>query len=431
MPFQLASHVKGNRPRLTDAGKRWRSRLAEIGSRLRTREANTGTKQPARADIWWCMAAFLVMRVVLTVWSILAVRAYPIEVPWDDPMFEFYQEIVPGGYGDGRTVSDHLLWPWYRWDSYWYLEIAVEGYDAEGRGAFGPLYPALIRGLAPLLGGHYMVAALVISNLATMLVIWLLYQEAYSLFDRGTARRSVLYLLGFPVAFFLLGAYAESVFMAFLLLAWRAASSEKWVQAGLWGAACVLVRFHGIALLLPGAYLLWQRGALSKRKALAMLAIPLALAAWSLYTRFGPVMAFPWQVQARVWGDHSAWPWEGAIHNLLTILGYYPLRNLSVFSLSLDLLSAALFLTLTVAAARVLPTEHVLLMGALLFVALVRVDGYGWMRATSRYMLPIFPGFIVLARAGRRAAFHWPWISLSLALQAITSGLFFLWHFVA
>jgi hypothetical protein len=99
--------------------------------------------------------------------------------------------------------------------------------------------------------------------------------------------------------------------------------------------------------------------------------------------------------------------------------------------MSLDLFSALLFIILTIAASRVLPREHLLLMVVLLLIALTRVDQYGVMRSMSRYMLALFPGFLVLARAGRRTAFHWPWIIFSLTLEALASALFFLYFWVA
>ena len=411
------------------AGIREGVRLSPI--RVGAKEAGVLIKCPIRADLRWCIGVFIMMRVALTVWSIVILQVYPIKPDWDEPVFAFYEKVVPGGYHDGHSVSDHLLWPWYRWDTDWYLRIAVEGYDADGRGAFPPLYPALIRGLGTLLGGQYLLAALIISNIATVLVIWLIYQESYAHFDGTTAQLSVIYLIGFPTAFFLVAAYTESLFLALLLLAWRAASTEEWLQAGFWGAASVLVRFHGIALLLPMAYLIWKKGGLTRRRALALLAILLALFAWLLYARLGPVGAFPWQVQGLVWKEHIGLPWEGIIHNLFAISGQFPPHGGSLFSMSLDLFSALLFIILTIAASRVLPREHLLLMVVLLLIALTRVDQYGVMRSMSRYMLALFPGFLVLARAGRRTAFHWPWIIFSLTLEALASALFFLYFWVA
>jgi len=89
-----------------------------------------------------------------------------------------------------------------------------------------------------------------------------------------------------------------------------------------------------------------------------------------------------------------------------------------------------LFAALIMIAFRVLPREYMLLMVSLFFVPLVKLSGDGLLRAMSRYVLPLFPGFVLLARSGRRPRFRWPWICLSFTLQAIASAAFFLWFWV-
>ena len=52
---------------------------------------------------------------------------------------------------------------WARWDSEWYLAIARSGYHDVTSAAFYPLYPAVVGGLGRVLGGHYVLAGVVIS----------------------------------------------------------------------------------------------------------------------------------------------------------------------------------------------------------------------------------------------------------------------------
>lgn len=388
------------------------------------------SRRLTRADVGRCLSIFAAMRVALTAWAILVLHVYPIGVQWEAPMFSAYGLAVPGGYGGGNGLWDLVLWPWYRWDTGWYLNIALEGYGPSGQAAFPPLYPWLVRGLGSMLQGHYLLAALVISNVAAFLSCLLLYKEARSIFTRTAALRTVLYFLSFPTAFFLVAAYTESLFLLFALLAWQAATDGKWVAAASWGVPCVLTRFHGIALLVPFAYL-WWRSRPRKAQGLALLAIPLALVAWFFYVRFGPGGEFPWSAQGRVWREHIGWPWEGIVNNALAVFGIHPRANLSLFSISLDTLVTGLLIVLTVACFRLLPTGHALLMAVMLLIALTRVSELGLLRSMSRYSLPLFPGFILLARAGQRRMFHWPWVVVCFTLQATASALFFLWFWVA
>src|SRR6185503_20657850 len=57
---------------------------------------------------------------------------------------------------------------WARWDSEWFIKIAQHGYDvAEGAPAFFPLYPVLLAVVAAALGGHYVLACVVVALAAT------------------------------------------------------------------------------------------------------------------------------------------------------------------------------------------------------------------------------------------------------------------------
>ena len=75
---------------------------------------------------------------------------------------------------------------WARWDSYWFIEIARGGYDAsEQAAAFYPLYPTLLAGLGRILLGHYVLAGIVLSLLASAAAFVLLHDLARRLAEPG------------------------------------------------------------------------------------------------------------------------------------------------------------------------------------------------------------------------------------------------------
>ncbi|MCJ7621462.1 MAG: hypothetical protein MUP64_14720, partial [Anaerolineae bacterium] len=145
------------------------------------------------------------MRVVISLWAalVLAVTQAPTS---PDDVLRPYQSVKPISGG----VAELLLGAWQRFDTLWYLRIAAQGYAPhDGSTVYFPLYPMLIRLLGTLFAGNYLLAALVISNLAFVGVLFCLYRLTERQFGGMGARRSTLYLAIFPTAFFFLAAYTE------------------------------------------------------------------------------------------------------------------------------------------------------------------------------------------------------------------------------
>jgi len=124
------------------------------------------------------------------------------------------EEIFP--YHGMAVEPNPLLALWQRFDTNWYLAIATRGYAADGSTVYFPLYPFLIRAVSAVIG-NAMLAALLVSNLALIGVLVMLYRLTETLFDTASARRTVAYLFLFPTGFFLLAAYTESLFLLFVV----------------------------------------------------------------------------------------------------------------------------------------------------------------------------------------------------------------------
>jgi len=189
---------------------------------------------------------------------------------------------------------------WERWDTAWYLKIAVFGYaPADGTASFSPLYPWLVGGLGAITG-NFLLSALLISNLAALAVFVLFYEVArVEGLTSEQAGFAVLSLALFPSAFFLFAAYTDSLFLALALGAWLAARRRRWLVAGLLGGFATLTRLQG-GLLMPVLGLLWLKDvagfrlleATTWRKSLTALRDPswlatllpgLAFVGWNLY----------------------------------------------------------------------------------------------------------------------------------------------------
>ncbi len=168
---------------------------------------------------------------------------------WDDPALTH----------DLGSVTD----VWARWDSVHFLRIAEHGYSS-AEAAFYPLYPALLASLGRALGGHYVLAGILISLLAALGAFVLLERLADERLGAGGARRAVLYLALFPTALFLQAVYSESLFLLLCLGAFALAERDRFPEAGLAAGLAMLTRPVGIALV-PALVLIarrrsWQLG---------------------------------------------------------------------------------------------------------------------------------------------------------------------------
>jgi hypothetical protein len=168
---------------------------------------------------------------------------------------------------------------WARWDSEWYLLIADHGYDvrsymaergspydAMGTAGFLPLYPVLIGGLQPALGG--VAAGVLISLLALVAAVILLFRWVADEAGGGELGQTaglvaVAALLLHPMSLFLTAVYPESLFLALSLAAFVAARRGRFGLAAAAAAGAALTRPFGVMLAAPLAVEWWQtrRGA--------------------------------------------------------------------------------------------------------------------------------------------------------------------------
>lgn len=320
-----------------------------------------------------------------------------------------------------------LLQSWDRWDTNQFTYIATHGYDAAYRTAFFPLFPLLERGLAVVIRDPF-VAGLLLANLSTLGVFVVLYRLVAEDFAAEQAWRAVLYLAVFPTAFFFVVAYNESLFLFFALLSFYYLRKGRWWLAALAAFLASLTRSTAICLLLPFLYEYFRQRDFQWRKcdwhilSCAGVVGGIVLFAIYGYLTFHDPLVFS-HAQA-VWHRQLSFPWSMFIRAIGLIRHDSPLTFTSIHTV-IDL-SAALFILIILILASVGPwklarTQWSYLLYAAtsyLFVILVPEGGSFPVASVGRFMLELFPAFIVLAAMGQKRNVNLYYLSISASLMA-------------
>lgn len=379
---------------------------------------------------------FLATRLFLSLWAIVVLTVAPLPDEPDEVARPYLGEPV---LNDG--IAGRLLSPWQRFDSQHYLRIARQGYAAEADSVFPPLYPLAIRAVGRLFGGSgsdYLIAAILISNLAFLGLLILLHHVTAVEFDSDSATRTLVYLALFPTGFFLLAPYTESTFLLFALGSIWAAKQGRFWLAGTLGLLTALTRLTGWILIVPLAYEygLWWRSAVRKATAtkwdtalLAPLLPPLGLVGF-LFWRWQAGLPPLSVMYEQYWHQTTGFPGIDLGTAVNTFL-FNGTARAGEFTFMIDFLTALFLLGTTVWTFRRLGTTCGLYSAMLLFFILLPVSPYKPLYSFSRYALAFFPAFMLLGSVGKRPLLYRLILYPFLALYLYFTGQFFIWGWVA
>jgi len=140
-----------------------------------------------------------------------------------------------------------------RWDSYWYLDIARNGYYLRGEKdisnvVFFPLYPLLMRLVGPVAGGNLVLAGWMLSSLFLALAVVMLTRLSQEFHPDIDPNLPAAFLLAYPTAFFLNAVYSESLFLFLSLATMFWALRRNFMVASLWTALASATRVSGVFL---------------------------------------------------------------------------------------------------------------------------------------------------------------------------------------
>lgn len=143
------------------------------------------------------------------------------------------------------------LTPLSNFDGIHYLLIAKNGYQTHEQ-AFFPLYPLLIKFLAPLFFNNFFLSAFFISNLSFLLALYFfsLYLKEIGLKKSVIAFFTILILI-YPTSFFFGAIYTEGLFFLFLSLTLYFLEKNRAFLAAIFAFFASLTRLIGVFLVMP------------------------------------------------------------------------------------------------------------------------------------------------------------------------------------
>jgi hypothetical protein len=310
-------------------------------------------------------------------------------------------------------------------DANWYKDIARLGYEAgpfmndrQHSWAFFPLFPLILRAAAGLTG-EYPLTGVALSNIFFLLGLVLLHRTARAFgYDESDADRAIFYMAVFPTSYFFSLPVTESLFLCLTVGSFLAAKRDAWWLAGLLGALASATRVNGVLLLPVLAILYWER--YGRRglnwNVLCLLLIPGGLAAYMLFLHqlTGNALAFK-DAQVK-WDRGTGMFWRPLIDYVkhfreIGIPWNFKLLNFAsamlAFGCAFVLIKRrawafALFTLLSV----IVPLSSLSLQGV------------------DRYVMLIFPVFLVLSVAGRRPQLDQTIRAVFIALLALMAALF-------
>ena len=147
-----------------------------------------GPSDLTRRALRFCAVAFVIARLAVSLLGLAVGSLTTNPLPLDP------------GTSAPATAGWHNLWDGTdRLDAAWFETIADRGYDFDrNAAAFFPLYPVLVRSLSAVPGIGTFAAATLISNLALLLALVLLYVLTTRELSESDARRTTVLLLAFP-----------------------------------------------------------------------------------------------------------------------------------------------------------------------------------------------------------------------------------------
>jgi mannosyltransferase PIG-V len=348
-----------------------------------------------------------------------------------------------------RIYENEILNLPARWDTGWYLGVAIDGYMwtptrdlIQQNITFFPVYPMLMRYGSLLLGRETMWTGVLISWLSFFGALVYLYRLTMERVREDAAPIAIALLACYPFAFFYSTAYTESLFLLTMVGACYHLERDELWKASFWGLLAGLTRPNGcllsVVLALIAMRPMWPHGWRSLRPTvppaggwprladrIAAAAAPgIGMLIYSTYIFFLTGNPLQWAAQNAAWG--RVYRGLGALVTQQSqTIGEHGLYDYAATrTLDAVQLAAVLFVLCTIVpiARRVgLPYAVMVLVNTITPLLM------GGLLSMGRVSSVLFPVFMWLGTA-IPPTHRTSWLAVFAMLQALLAAVFFTWR---
>ncbi len=316
----------------------------------------------------------------------------------------------------GFFPNSHFVSSLANWDGGHYLGIADGGYDQIYQYAFFPLYPLLIGILGNIIHSN-LFAGILISIGSAFLGVQLLFQLVSIEYGKKVAEKTVMALLFFPMSFYFLTVYSEGLFLFLTLATFLSIRKKRFFWATIFATLASATRLAGLGIVLA----LWAQTyftvGINRRNWFILLA-PLGFLTYCFYLYQMTGDPFYFVTAESHWQRSVGFPGMSFLNTLSDLLtpGFIIKGH---FNTLMDFLFTIFGIGFILKAYKSLSLDYTIFGIFSLLLPLFSST----LSAIPRYLLVIFPIFILLATAKNRYA-NLLYQMLSLMLLSIFSVLF-------
>jgi len=295
------------------------------------------------------------------------------------------------------VLSPSWLWSRANFDGMHYIGIARGGYGLYQQ-AFFPLYSKIVNLMAHLFGGRVLLGGWVLNLVCFYLALFFFYKLLKLDFSERISKRVLVYLLLFPTAFFFSMIYTEALFFLLIIGSFYFARTKRWWLAGIFGGLASATRLVGIFLFPALLFEWWQQKKIKNFSTfIPLLLIPIGLLCYMrfLSVNYGDSLMFI-HVQSFFGAGRTA----DRIILLYQVFWRYLKMVITVdkgtliyFVVILESLSAVVFLFLGLFVFLRRWYSYLIFM----VLAYIAPTLSGTFSSMPRYVLVLFPGFILLS----------------------------------